>query len=77
MHLIKDNLGGDWAPLGEYQWKFRYFRRGDNLLNEFINEATIKKENWKPIKAGMFERSFKVFEETRDKLEEFRQHIHY
>ena len=76
-HLVVDRYHTDWAPLGEYQWKFRYFNRGNNSLIDFINSANEEKENWAPIQAGMFNKSYKRFNEIFEKLEEFRKNIHY
>lgn len=76
-HLVIDKYHNDWAPLGEYQWKYRYFNRGNNALKDFIDSAKNEESSWAPIQQGMFNSSYQTFKEVFDKLEEIRNHIHY
>ncbi|WP_416445723.1 SIR2 family protein [Leeuwenhoekiella sp. A16] len=76
-HLVIDKYHNDWAPLGEYQWKYRYFDRGNNALKDFIDSANKEESNWTPIQQGMFNGSYQTFKVVFNKLEEFRKHIHY
>jgi len=71
-HLVGPKWGHDWAPWGEYQWrKFGGLRGKTYILNEFIKEAEIQKDDWRPLKAGMFNGNYQEFEKTRIKLDEF------
>lgn len=76
-HLVIDKYHNHWAPLGEYQWKYRYFNSGNNALKDFIDSAHKEQSSWAPIQKGMFNKSYQTFKEVFDKLEDIRNHIHY
>ncbi len=42
-----------WGPPGRFAWKSRS-EDGDEIIQRLISEAQIAKENWAPLKAGMF-----------------------
>jgi hypothetical protein len=77
MHLLVEKYGYDWAPWGQYQRRrFRGLRGQQYILNDFIKESELMKEEWPPLKAGMFNGSYAVFENVREKLDEFLKKIH-
>jgi hypothetical protein len=49
-----------WGPVGRFGWKYK--RGGENnIVKEIFEEANSKKENWEPLKAGLFGGSFEDF----------------
>jgi len=77
MHLVGPILGHGWAPWGEFQWRRINAIRGKTyILTEFIQEAESMKDNWFPLKAGMFKGKYQEFEEARIKLDEFLKKIY-
>ncbi|WP_049537988.1 hypothetical protein [Vibrio harveyi] len=50
-----------WGSIGRFGWKDR--RHGASPFQKLRNEAAQNKENWGPIKAGMFGGSYERFEE--------------
>src|SRR5690606_26388019 len=77
MHILGDKWGHDWAPWGQYQWRrFGGLRGKQYILNDFIEESKLMKDNWHPLKAGMFNGKYAEFEAIREKLDEFLKKIH-
>ncbi|MCF4100063.1 SIR2 family protein [Gillisia sp. M10.2A] len=74
MFLIKDGFRSNWAPWGEYVWKERHYKK--TLLDEFLENAKVEKNNWKPIEAGLFDSSYESYSTTKAKLQEFLKNIH-
>jgi len=57
----------DWGPIGRFGWK--YNRDGlDNPFNRIVEEAKEVKEEWPPLKVGMFNGSLKSFLEVSEAL---------
>ncbi|HEY9815156.1 MAG TPA: hypothetical protein V6D20_05050, partial [Candidatus Obscuribacterales bacterium] len=58
--LRKQTDGSAWGPFGRFTWKYT---SGDKSpFHKVVNEATKQKEQWLPIKGGMFEGSYERFE---------------
>ncbi len=74
MFFIKDGYRANWAPWGEYVWKKSHYKK--TLLDEFLENATLEENNWKPIKEGFFDHNYENFLVTKAKLEEFLKKIH-
>ena len=57
----------DWGPIGRFGWKYN---RGelDNPFNRIVEEAKEAKEEWPPLKVGMFNGSLKSFLEVSEAL---------
>ena len=53
-----------WGPVGRFGWKNR--RHGTTPFQKLRNEAAQYKENWGPIRAGMFGGSYERFEKIAD-----------
>lgn len=53
---------GTWGPIGRFGWK--HSRQAHSPFTKILNEAGAHKENWPPIKAGMFGGSFERFEQV-------------
>lgn len=68
--LIYANITkNDWGPPGRFAWKYKH----NYLLNPFVEivkEADLKKNEWAPLKAGLFSGSYDNFEETAKKYAE-------
>lgn len=41
------------------------------MYKDFFSKADIEKDNWQPIKDGMFDKSYDVYVETKTKVDEF------
>ena len=73
-----DSFYGNWAPWGEYHWrKNGLLRKKASLFEEFFNEAEKSKNDWKPIKAGMFDGVYENYKNSKEKLEDFLKNVHY
>ncbi|MGO2511745.1 hypothetical protein [Marinomonas polaris] len=51
-----------WGPIGRFGWKNR--RHGTSPFQKLRNEAAQYKNNWGPIKAGMFGGQYERYEEV-------------
>ena len=66
---IRDSV---WTPWGEFMWRGRLWNLNeDTMYKAFFSEADIEKDNWQPIKDGMFDKSYDVYVETKTKVDEF------
>lgn len=60
---IRRAKGGDvWGPIGRFGWKHR--NRDNGPLARIVNDARTRKEQWPPIRAGMFGGSFERFDKV-------------
>lgn len=60
--LNKDNFFGYWGPPGLYYYKIKNsWSDRENVINTTLLEAEIQKENWLPLKSGMFGGSYEKF----------------
>ena len=67
--IRKRNNKRVWGPIGRFGWK--YANRGDsNPFTELITVAKREKENWAPLKAGLFDGNYDAFIETADEYEQ-------
>jgi len=64
---LLENENFDWAPWGEYKW--RRNMRDDTIAN-FDAQADFEKDNWSPIRNGMFGSSYETYKNVRTKLHE-------
>jgi hypothetical protein len=51
-----------YAPVGRFGWKHFSINSDDAPLNRVINEGINQKQNWKPLKEGLFNRDYTRFE---------------
>ena len=49
-----DLTGRSWAPPGRFGWKYTGKFHGEDPFNELVEEAKRERDNWAPVKAGMF-----------------------
>ncbi|MCF2719285.1 caspase family protein [Paenibacillus sp. UKAQ_18] len=61
-----DYEGGDrvWGPPGRFAWKYSAY--DDSAINELIIEADRLKDEWLPLKAGLFNGSYERFKSISD-----------
>lgn len=77
LNIIGENYGAVWTPWGEFKWKNRSWNSSeDTIYKDFFNKADVEKDNWQPIKDGMFDRSYDVYIKTKIKVDEFLSKIH-
>lgn len=55
-----------WAPIGRFGWKHR--SRDNSPVRKICSEAESLKQDWPPIKAGMFGGSYERFEDVANEL---------
>jgi len=68
VHLVEPENEMNWAPCGEYHSRY-YGRHWKPVLKNFLEEAAKEQDQWKPLRSGMFEGKYEVFEDVRSKLE--------
>ena len=62
----------DWFPIGGFVNKRISILRGEeDYYTDFFNSASQQKENWKPIKCGLFGGKYEDYFETYNTAEEF------
>jgi hypothetical protein len=62
----------DWAPVGMFkQNSFSGYRRETFLINDFLKISEIEREQWLPIKLGMFDGDYERFLRAKTRLEKF------
>ena len=62
----------DWVPWGEFRWRTMIFMRGNNdLYSTFFAQAESQKNNWEPIKQGMFDGKYEVYEKLKTEVDDF------
>jgi hypothetical protein len=77
LYLTEGALGSNWVPYGQYKWRsYAGFRSNSNLFIEFFNEAEVQKDNWLPIKGGMFGGNYAKYLEIKEKLDKFLNGFH-
>jgi hypothetical protein len=59
-----------WGPVGRFGWKHFSFNQDSAPLNRIINEGLSQKQNWAPLKAGLFNGDFQQFENVAGKYKE-------
>lgn len=75
-YMFNVNIG--WAPWGQYQWRNNGFRKSiKNILTDLIEEAEHMKNDWLPLKSGMFDRDYNKYIQTKKKLDDFLKDIYF
>ena len=62
--------GRVWGPIGRFGWKYRSGGRAGNTYVDILQEAERIKNDWLPIKAGLFSGSYDRFLEIATKYQE-------
>lgn len=77
-HIDGISYDPDWVPWGEYKWRAVNFMRGNNdLYSTFFAQADIQKNNWEPVKQGMFDGKYEVYRKLKTEVDDFlSKHVH-
>lgn len=73
--LKKQTEGITWGPIGRFGWKNR--TQMNSPFNKILSEAAALKNEWPPLKAGMFGGSYERFEQVANKIKENLTHLHW
>jgi hypothetical protein len=68
--LVYQPEGRIWGPIGRFGWKYRSRGRAGNTYVEILKEAERLKDNWPPLKGGLFSGSYNRFLEIATKYQE-------
>ncbi len=73
LYLVKNNfLVSNWTPIGQYAWKNSHLSVGSpSLLVSMLTEAEELKDNWEPIKQGMFGGKYENFSSEKIRLMDY------
>lgn len=73
LHIVKELPGyGTWVPWGQYQWqRYEFMRNENNLFITFFKDAEIQKDNWQPIKEGMFDNKYSTYTTIKTQVDDF------
>jgi hypothetical protein len=73
LHLVGNFYGNNWVPYGQYKLRnFHRSREDENYpLKAFFDKEDIEKEDWLPIKSGMFSGSCEVYVDIKKRADEF------
>ena len=78
-HIVGKFMGHYWLPRGIYDR--RQLRRNhinqDNPYDNFFNEASLKEQNWLPIKQGMFAGKYSAYQEAKQNADDFLKNTRY
>lgn len=68
-----------WGPLGRFGWKYGgRLKREDNPYSELMKEAEFEKNEWPPLRSGLFQGSFQRFSDVSKQYEtEVLQQLHW
>ncbi len=56
-----------WGPIGRFGWK--YGMRDENPFKELLDEVKRERDEWPPLRAGLFRGSYARFEEVSSQFE--------
>lgn len=69
---------GNWAPPGRFAYKYRRGYTGKDVYSQLLREAELQKDNWAPLRAGLFkssyERFIKIATDYKETIEKFGFH---
>lgn len=66
-----------WGPPGRFAWKHSSPFRGETPYSRILTEAALKKEEWEPIKAGVFDKLEGKFNEQAQAYKERLDNLHW
>lgn len=70
LYQVGEKHGYTWIPWGEYIGRGYHGRAQlENMFNDFFKNVEADKDNWAPIKAGMFGKSYKEYLETKENVD--------
>jgi hypothetical protein len=73
--VYADITDSGWGPIGRFGYK--HFRSRPNLYINLLEEAKSQKDNWPPIKAGLFRHSYSRFNEVSLAIQELLGKLHW
>lgn len=74
-HLIPDRA---WFPVGTFVRKrISMFRHEEDFYTDFFNKASQQKDDWEPLKQGLFNGQYAIFEKIYKEGEEFYNNCRY
>lgn len=78
LNFIGDRFGHDWVPYGRFKWRDFYRSRSDEdySFKVFFDKANKEKDEWFPIKNGMFNGSYDHYLEVKDRADKFLRSFH-
>jgi hypothetical protein len=78
LNIIKERAWGIYTPHGQYHWSQRRLVMIDSstYYKDFFEQAEIDKDNWPPIKQGMFNKSYTTYKETKEELDKYLTTVH-
>lgn len=68
-YIRKQNNKQVWGPVGRFGWKYCN-GRNTNPFTQVISAAKQEKENWLPLKAGLFDGNYDAFMEAATEYEQ-------
>lgn len=74
--VTMDTGDSGWIPPGRFAWKYIHGYSG-NAVSDIIREATFKKEEWAPLKGGLFSGSFDRFQKITVGVEAFLKKLNW
>lgn len=74
--IFADLMSDGWGPPGRFAWKYC---RGysTNYFTEILNEAGLKKDEWPPLKAGLFSGSYERFQKVATSYEQLLKKLNW
>lgn len=72
VHADLDYQPGEhlWGPPGRFAWKSRSRTSSEDTYKAILDEANVQKNNWAPLKAGLFSGSYDRFLDISNKYTE-------
>ena len=68
--LKYENNGMIWGPVGRFGWKTVRRHNGSNPYDEVVQQASMLKNEWPPLREGLFSGSYERFEEISGQCRE-------
>lgn len=73
--VCADITESDWGPIGRFGWK--HSRGRENIYLNLLKEAESQKDDWPPIKAGLFGHSYNRFEKSASTILDLMKQMHW
>lgn len=77
-HIGACSYNTEWVPWGEFKWRdYTRMAYGTSMFSDFFTQADILKEDWPPIKQGMFNGSYKLYHDVKTAVDNFLRRIYF
>lgn len=77
-YIVNKDRPCGWVPVGEFRWRqLSFYNNQDTFFKTFFEKAELEKENWAPIKQGMFGSSYKSFLAAKSGADEHLNKIYF